>query len=119
MVTIGYGCKEFPDTYVLLKRDTNEKAYVKNDIRFSDKFKARDFVDQMTSELELNGVTHNSRNNLTIETPAMYDFKEDDMIHDLKYNIKWRVVNVQTIDDGQMKENSMRPRKLSRIQLVR
>ena len=119
MVTIAYGTKEYPDKYVYFKRMEQVKAYIQNEIREADRFRARDFIDFQTSDLDLNGVTHNKRENLTIETPAVLDFTNDDLIYDVKYQITWRVVNVQVVDDGQMKENSMRPRKLTRLTLVR
>ena len=119
MVTIGYGTKEYPDRYIHFKRMEQVKAYIQHEIQKVNRFSARDFIDFQTSEQDLNGVTHNQRDNLTIETPAVLDFKNDDLLYDVKYQITWRVVNAQTVDDGQMKENSMRPRKLTRLTLIR
>lgn len=119
MVTIGYGYKEFPDVYIVFKRTEEVTEYLQNNIQFTNRFRARDFIDFQTSESELNGVSHNDRNNLTIETPAMLDFSNYDIVYDIKYGIEWRITNAQTVDDGQMKENSMRPRKLTRLTLIR
>ena len=119
MLVVGHGIKGYPDSYIRFERLEDTKEYVAHSTTASARFKAKDFIDYQTSELELNGVSHNNRHNLTIETPSMIDFKNDDIIRDLKYHIDWRVTNVQIVDDGQMKENSMRPRKLTRLTLIR
>ena len=119
MLVVGHGTKGYPDSYIRFKRIEDIKSYLAHSSVASARFRAKDFVDFQTSELELNGVSHNDRQNLTIETPAMIEFTNNDYIYDLKYKLAWRVTNVQIVDDGQMKENSMRPRKLSRLTLIR
>lgn len=119
MLVVGHGTKGYPDIYIRFKRLEDIKSYLAHSSVASARFRAKDFVDFQTSELELNGVSHNDRQNLTIETPAMIEFTDNDYIYDLKYKLTWRVTNVQIVDDGQMKENSMRPRKLSRLTLIR
>lgn len=119
MLIVGHGIKGYPDSYIQFKRLDDVKDYLAHSTTASSRFRAKDFVDFQTSELELNGVSHNDRQNLTIETPAILDFNNNDYIYDLKYKLTWRVTNVQIVDDGQMKENSMRPRKLTRLTLIR
>lgn len=119
MISIGYGKKRYPDVYLLFKRKEDVDSYLAHETTPKVRFRGRDFVDFQTSELDLNGVTHNDRQNLSIETPAMYDFANNDILYDVKYKISWRITNAQICDDGQMKENSMRPRKLTRLTLIR
>ncbi len=121
MLVIGHGTKGYPDSYIRFKRIEDIKSYLAHSSVASARFRAKDFVNFQTSESEINGVSHNDRQNLTIETPAMIDFNDNDIIYDLKYQLTWRIApgGVVVADDGQMKENSMRPRKLSRLTLIR
>ena len=119
MVTIGYGYKGYPDTYICFKRMEDVKNYLAHSTEATARFRAKDFVDLQTSESELNGVSHNDRNNLTIETPCTLQFGNNDLLLDVKFNLVWRVTNVQMVDDNQAKENSMRPRKLTHLTLIR
>lgn len=119
MISVGYGRKLYSDWYYKFERDTDVKEYLEHDLTPSTRFNAKDYIDFQTSEMDLAGVTHNDRQNLTIETPVMLDFQNGDIIYDIKNAIKWRVTNVVIADDGQMKENSLRPRKLTRLTLVR
>ena len=119
MIAIGYGYKGYPDSYICFKRIEDVKEYLAHNTDATARFRAKDFVDFQTSESELNGVSHNDRNNLTIETPCTLSFENNDLLYDVKYKLTWRVTNVQIVDDNQMKENSMRPRKLTHLTLIR
>lgn len=118
MIDIGYGNRTKHDIYRLIKRTDNQELR-DYELEKGTKFKAEDFIDYQTDSMDLNGVSHIDRDTLTIETAAMLDFQNDDIVYDVKYDIKWRIVNVQIADDGQMKEYSLRPRKLTRLSLTK
>lgn len=122
MIDIPKANRTRHDVYLLFKRIEDVHDYLAHkDVAEKGRFRAEDYIDFHTTESQMNGVSHNSRNTLTIITAAMLDFADGDYIYDVKYKLIWRITpgGVQVADDGQMKEYSLRPRKDSILSLTR
>jgi len=119
MIDVPYGNRELTDLYLLFEKKEDVTAYLEHTAQPSARFHAMDYVDFHTGTEDVYGVARNNKEFLTIKTNANLTFKNNDFIYDIKYGITWRINDYTTADDGQMKENSLRPRKWTIINLVR
>lgn len=120
MIDIGYDNRELVDLYLLFSTKEDIEKYKAHEIKPKARFRAADYVDYHTEgRANSTGTTKKDFERLTIKTAAMLDFNRDDWIYDLKYKQAWRVVEITVMDDGQMKEFSLRPRKITILELIR
>ncbi|MBO5711893.1 MAG: hypothetical protein J6R47_03555 [Acholeplasmatales bacterium] len=120
MIDIAYDNREMVDLYLLFKKREDIEKYLAHEISPQARFRACDYVDYHTdSQVSSSGVTKKDLERLTIKTNAMVDFNRDDWIYDVKSEQMWKVVNFTLADDGQMKEYSLRPRKITILELIR
>lgn len=120
MIDIGYDDREMTDAYLLFKKREDVDKYLYHEKTPIARFRACDHIDFHTEETTFGGsIFHRDLERLTIRTNAILDFSRDDWILDLKANIIWRITNLTLADDGQMKELSLRPRKITYLELMR
>ena len=120
MIDIGYDNREMVDVYLLFKKREDIDRYIAHEINPVGRFRACDYVDFHTdNQVSASGVSKKDLERLTIKTNAMLDFNRDDWIYDVKGQQQWKVVNFTLADDGQMKEFSLRPRKITILELIR
>jgi len=108
------------DVYRRIARE-NIQDYLAHAIVPSYKFYAEDHIDFQTTSSE-NGMTnHLYLESLSIKTNAIIDFKDGDLILDVKNDLCWRVQDggVIVADDGTSKKHSLRPRKTTYLSLIR
>ena len=110
--------RKYTDWYELYKRRSDTKAYELSEIAPEATFRACDVVDYYEVEEQLNGVSMCIMCYLTIETPAQLVFNPGDELHSLKDDKKWIVRKATTKDDNKGKDKSMRPLKVSVIELA-
>lgn len=108
------------DIYLLYNKDTNFHNYLKHDIKPIARFKAKTISENSSSEENL-GISHIFLANKTIETNALLDFKEGDIIYDARKNVYWRIVDngIVVNEDNQMTQFSTRPHKKTILTLIR
>lgn len=114
-----YGLKHFNDRYLLFKRLENKHDYLAKENEPVGVFFAKDYIDFNLSMEEAQGYGRSERQNLTIITPAAFDFSIDDFVLDLKTQTLWRITAQTTKDDNQMKELCLMPRKFTILTLKR
>ena len=120
MIDISYDSREMVDVYLLFKKREDINKYLAHEISPVGRFRACDYVDYHTdSQVSSSGVSKKDLERLTIKTNAVLDFNRDDWLYDVKYQQAWKVLNFTTADDGQMKEFSLRPRKITYLELIR
>lgn len=120
MIDIPKDNRNRHDIYLLFKRNEDVKKFLENKtIPENARFKAEDYIDAETGEIEHNNTSHLSTRLLTIITSATLDFNDNDYVYDVKYKLIWRIQKAIVSDDGQMKEYSLRPRKDTIISLIR
>lgn len=119
MIDVTYGNKYTYDLYLLYKHREDVKSSVLYELNPDARFKACDYVDFKTEMVEHNGVSHIDNAKISIKTYAFLNFANYDYVYDVKYHIMWKIENFSITDDVQMKEHSMRPRKITIINLIR
>ncbi len=107
------------DVYMLFKKKEDITAYLEHENVPSYRFRAEDHIDYSTGFIEHNGASHLDTHKLSIITCAYLDFKNNDYVYDIKNRITWRIESIGIVDDGQMKEFSLRPRKDTILNLIR
>lgn len=114
---IRKGIEGYNDNYLLIKAINETKYRAHEDVPFS-RFKAKDVIDYQESSQTQNTVVSRKIEELTIETPMMFDFNERDIVVSLKDDKMWRVSKAITADDGEAKRYSNRPNKVTILTLV-
>ena len=109
--------RKYTDFYELYKRSNDNKAYELNDVEPIATFRACDLVDYYETEEQLNGVSMSIRRYLTIETPALLTFNPGDELKSLKDGVRWIIRKATTKDDNRCKDKSMRPQKVTVLEL--
>lgn len=109
--------RDYPDWYELYKKNNSVTSYELNNIEPEGKFRAKDVVDYYEVEEQTNGVSSQIRKYLTIETPAMFTFKPGDMLKNLKDEQVWIIRKATTKDSNKAKDKSMRPNKVTVLEL--
>lgn len=119
MVDISSDNRTEVDRYFHFKRKEDINAFIVHETTPGPRFKAKDYIDYSSGNIEHNSISHLNTHKLSIETGAMLEFQNDDFIYDIKYRLIWRIESISIADDGQMKELSLRPRKKTILNLVR
>lgn len=109
--------RKYTDFYELYKKKKSNTAFELIDTNPECQFRACDLVDYYESEEQLNGVSNGVRRHLTIETPARCEFHPGDRLIALKDQTKWIVGKVTIKDDNRAKDKSMRPIKVTVLEL--
>ena len=109
--------RKYTDFYELYKRDANNTAYELSELEPEGTFRACDVVDYYETEEQLNGVSMSVRRYLTIETPAQLTFNPGDTLKSLKDDQIWIIRKATTKDDNRGKDLSMRPQKVTVLEL--
>ena len=109
--------RKYTDFYELYKRNEDNTSYELNEIEPEGTFRACDVVDYYETEEQLNGVSMCIRRYLTIETPAQLTFNPGDVIKSLKDDVLWTIRKATTKDDNRAKDTSMRPLKVTILEL--
>lgn len=108
--------RKYTDKYKLYKRIDNQ-AYEQWDTTPAGIFIACDAIDYYEDEQDLNGINITRRKHLTIETPSRLDFNCGDLIIGLKDDARWVIRKVIIKDDNRSKDKSLRPKKVSILEL--
>ena len=119
MIDIDKDNRTKHDIYFLFRRKEDVNAYLAHQKIADGKFRAEDYIDYETGFVEHNNVSHLDTHKLTIQTSSKLDFKHNDYVYDVKYDLTWRIESIKVADDGQMKEYSLRPRKDTFLTLIR
>ena len=109
--------RKYTDFYILYKRNNNNQAYELKNIKPEATFRACDVVDYYEIEEQLNGVSMSVRRYLTIETPAQLIFNPGDELKSLKDEKIWIIRKATPKDDNKCKDKSMRPQKVTILEL--
>lgn len=108
--------REYRDEYYLYSRLENQ-SYQKYDSEPTAKFKACDAIDyyedRQTDSVSLRTVKH-----LTIKTPTRLNFHPGDKLEGIKDNSTWVISKVTIADDNKCKDKSLRPKKITFLELV-
>lgn len=108
--------RKYTDRYQLFKKIDNQ-AYEQWNTTPVGVFIACDVVDYYEDEQDLNGINITRRKHLTIETPSRFDFNAGDLIKSLKEDTEWKVKKVTIKDDNNGKDKSLRPKKVTILEL--
>lgn len=108
--------KKYTDRYKLFKR-TDEQSYELRELTPAGEFRACDVVDFYEDEQDLNGVSLTRRKHLTIQTPSRLDFNCGDLIKSIKDDVDWVIRKVTIKDDNRSKDKSLRPKKVTILEL--
>ena len=119
MIDISGDNRKKTDYYFHFKKKEDVNSYIIHETVPGPRFKAEDYIDYATGNIEHNAVSHHDTHKLSIRTIAMIEIKNNDFFFDIKYRIVWRLDSIGVSDDGQMKELSLRPRKETILNLVR
>lgn len=109
--------RKYTDFYELYKRRNDTTAYELSEITPEATFRACDVVDYYEVEEQTNGVSMEVRRYLTIETSAQLTFNPGDELKALKDDLVWIIRKATTKDDNRAKDKSMRPIKVTVIEL--
>lgn len=109
--------RKYTDFYELYKRRNDTTAYELSELEPEGTFRACDLIDYYETEEQLNGVSMSVRRYLTIETPAQLTFNPGDTLKALKDNQIWIIRKVTVKDDNKGKDKSMRPMKVTVLEL--
>ena len=108
--------RKYTDFYDLYRK-TSEQSYELRNIEPEGTFRGCDVVDYFEDDLELDGINMTKRRHLTIETPARIDFHPGDMLFSNKESLEWVIRRVTVKDDNRAKDTSMRPMKVTILEL--
>ena len=108
--------RKYTDKYDLFRRIDNQ-SYEQWETAPAGTFIACDAIDYYEDEQDLNGINLTRRSHLTIETPARLDFHPGDLLVSLKDDVKWVIRRVTIKDDNRCKDKSLRPKKVSILEL--
>lgn len=109
--------RKYTDYYDLYKKNTNEQSYELRNIEPEGTFRACDLIDYYEDEQELDGINMTKRRHLTIETPARITFHPGDLLISKKDNLEWAIRKVTIKDDNRAKDKSLRPIKVTVLEL--
>lgn len=109
--------RRYTDFYELYKKKRSNTAFELTEIEPEGTFRGCDVVDYYETEEQLNGVSSGVRRYLTIETPARLDFSPGDRLKSLKDDVIWIIRKATVKDDNRAKDKSMRPIKVTVLEL--
>lgn len=109
--------RRYTDFYELYKKKRSNTAFELTEIEPEGTFRGCDVVDYYENEEQLNGVYTGVRRYLTIETPARLKFSPGDRLKSLKDDVIWIIRKATIKDDNRAKDKSMRPIKVTVLEL--
>lgn len=111
--------RKYTDVYKLIKRiQTNQETEELKTDPEPFTFKACDFIDYYEDLNQDNIISQRTNKHLTIETPSRYEFHPNDVIISVKDSTRWAIKKVTIKDDNQCKDKSLRPKKVTILELI-
>ncbi len=111
--------RKYTDSYILFKKNTENQEKEERDVNPSEyAFKACDYIDYYEEQAQDGYVSMRVIKHLTIITPTRLNFQIGDMIESLKDKAQWRINKITIKDDNKGKDKSLRPKKLTILELV-